>query len=188
MWGRAGRRTLPPMDRTTNGVGVDVVADAATTHGAYTLIDARLAAGASLDPHVVERETIALWVLAGALTVVVDGVPHALAPGDHLRLAPRLPRALRATTDARVLGLIVPAISARLALAAADRSLSADDRAAWLAAADVRLLPRSLWGTGSAARGPRPAHPQRPPAGQVSGTDWGRHPTTGHGRGRKLGP
>ncbi len=163
------------MDRTTDGVGVDVVADAGTTDGAYALIDVRLPAGTSLRPHVVTRETIDLRVLAGDLTVVVDGAPHALTAGDHLRLAPGLPRALRATTTARVLGLVVPGVTAQLARAAADASLCADDRAAWLAAADVRLLPRA-------------PHPQRAAGAQVSGTGWGRDPTTGRGRGPRLRP
>ena len=56
-----------------------------------------------------------------------------------------MPRALVATAATRVLGLIVAAGSEWLAAVVTDASVGVDDRAALLAAAGVRLLPRSLW-------------------------------------------
>jgi quercetin dioxygenase-like cupin family protein len=142
------------MQRHEAAIAVDVVVPGERTGGAYALIDVRLPAGVTLAPHVVDRETIDLWVLDGGLRVVVDGVRHELAAGEHLRLAPRAPRALTATAATRLLGLLVPAGGERLAAVAADPATRPDDRAALLAAADVRLLPRGLWGEPGTPRAP----------------------------------
>ncbi len=129
------------MEQPTDPLAITLVADGETTGGTYALIDVTVPAGTALDAHVVNRETMDLWVLRGVLQVVVDGLSQELTEGDHLRLPPRVARALRAISAARVLALLVPAGAERLAVMAADSSWSVDDRAAWLAASDVRLLP-----------------------------------------------
>ncbi len=125
---------------------VEVVVSEEATAGHYALLDVRMPAGAALAPHVVERETVDVLVLAGALDVVLDGARHRLVGGGHLRLPPAVPRSVAAAEAVRALCLATPAGLGRLAAVVADPSLAPDDRAALLAAAGVRRLPRRLWG------------------------------------------
>lgn len=121
---------------------VDVMAGGAVTSGAYALLDVRAAAGAELSPHVALRHDDLLHVLGGELEVETrDGV-RVLGAGEHVALARRAPRRLRAVTDVHVLVLTVPAGLDDLADLVGE-PVDADDLAALLAAAGVTLLPRA---------------------------------------------
>ena len=141
---------LPAMPPAASRIAIDVVTFAAHTAGAYTLLDVRVDGAMALDPHVVRQEDLLLYVLAGELVVVLDGTRHALSAGDHLAVPRRVPRALRVPSRARVLCLVRPGGTERLAACVADPSVTRDDRAALLAAADIQLLPHRLWGRSAA--------------------------------------
>lgn len=150
MCGRAPSRRLIGMPPAAFPIAVDVVVSTEQTGGAYTLLDVRISGELALDPHVVRQEDLLLYVLAGDLVVVLDGTRYALAAGDHLAVPRRVPRAYRGS-QAHALLLIRPGGGERPALLATDHTLSADDRLALLAAADVQMLPRSLWHAARAA-------------------------------------
>jgi mannose-6-phosphate isomerase-like protein (cupin superfamily) len=146
MSGQGPRSKLRGMPPAAPQITVEVVTSAAQTAGAYSLMDVRVDGGMALDPHVARHEDLLLYILAGDLVVVLDGRRHALTAGDHLAVPRRVPRAVHVPGRVRLLCLARPGGSERLALRAADPSVTRDDRAALLAAADVRLLPLSLWG------------------------------------------
>jgi quercetin dioxygenase-like cupin family protein len=137
---------LPGMPPAASHIAIDVVASAEQTGGAYALMEIQVDGGMALDPHVARQEDLLLYVVAGDLVVVLDGTRHALTAGDHLALPRRVPRAVHVPERARVLCLVRPGRAERLAVCVADPSVTRDDRAALLAAADVQLLPHSLWG------------------------------------------
>ena len=145
---------LPGMPSAATQIAIEVVATAEQTAGAYTLMDVRVDGGMAFDPHVVRQEDLLLYVLAGDLVVVLDGTRHAVTAGDHLALPRRVPRAVHVPARAHVLCLARPGGAERLAVCVADPSVTRDDRAALLAAADVQLLPHSLWGLSAALTGP----------------------------------
>ena len=139
---------MPPV---ASPIAVNVLASAAQTAGAYALLDVRIDGELALDPHVVRQEDLLLYVLTGDLVVVLDGRRYALGAGDHLAVPRRVPRAVHAASPARALCLVNPGGVERLALLVADPAMTADDRLALLAAADVQMLPRGLWPLGDAA-------------------------------------
>lgn len=145
MCGVSPSRKLRGMPPAATPIAVDVVVSAQQSGGAYALLDVRAAGEAALDPHVVRQEDLLLYVLTGDLVVVLDGRRYALAAGDLLTLPRRVPRAVCASSGTRALCLVRPAGDERLAALVADPTVSADDRLALLAAADVQMLPRSLW-------------------------------------------
>ena len=151
MCGVCGWRKLHGMPPVESLIVADVVVCAEQSAGAYALLDIRAAGDLALDPHVVRQEDLLLYVLTGDLVVVLDGRRYALAAGDFLALPRRVPRAVRMSAGARALCLIRPAGAERLASLAADPAVSVDDRLALLAAADVQMLPRSLWRADAAA-------------------------------------
>ena len=151
MWSTAPSRKLLGMPPADVPIVIDVIASTEQTGGAYTLLHVRISGDLALDPHVVRQEDLLLYVLAGDLVVVLDATRHALAAGDHLALPRRVPRAVCGCAGTRVLCLVCPGGVERPALLAAEPTMSADDRLAVLAAADVQMLPRSLWRAGDAA-------------------------------------
>ena len=151
MCGASAWRKLRGMPLVESLIVVDVVVSAQQSGGAYALLDVRAAGDLALDPHVVRQEDLLLYVLAGDLVVVLDGRRYALAAGDLLALPRRVPRAVCFSSGARALCVVRPAGAERLASLAADPAVSADDRLALLAAADVQMLPRSLWRVDDAA-------------------------------------
>lgn len=151
MSGSAPSRKLRGMPPAATPIVVTVVVSARQSGGAYALLDVRAAGDTALDPHVVRQEDLLLYVLTGDLVVVLDGRRYALAAGDLLALPRRVPRALRLSSGTRALCLVTPAGVERLASLAADPAVTADDRLALLAAADVQMLPRSLWRADAAA-------------------------------------
>lgn len=58
----------------------------------------RLAAGQEMSEHTSSARVL-LQVLAGGCEFTLPGAVHVLKPGDLLHLPPRLPHALRATSD-----------------------------------------------------------------------------------------
>lgn len=151
MCGVSASRKLRGMPPAESLIVVDVVVSAAQSGGAYALLDVRAAGDLALDPHVVRQEDLLLYVLAGDLVVVLDGRRYALAAGDLLALPRRVPRAVSVSAGTRALCLVRPAGIERLAAPAADPAVTTDDRLALLAAADVQMLPRSLWRVDAAA-------------------------------------
>ena len=151
MCGVPPSRMLLGMPPAAQPIVIDVVVSADQSAGAYTLLDVRVAGDMALDPHVVRQEDLLLYVLAGDLVVVLDGRRYALAAGDHLAVPRRVPRAVCVSPGTRALCLVRPGGAERLALLAADPAVTTDDRLAPLAAADVQMLPRSLWRIDDAA-------------------------------------
>lgn len=133
---------MPP---AATPIVVTIVVSAQQSGGAYALLDVRASGDTALDPHVVRQEDLLLYVLTGDLVVVLDGRRYALAAGDLLALPRRVPRAVCFASDTHALLLVRPGGAERLASLAADPAVTADDRLALLAAADVQMLPRSLW-------------------------------------------
>ena len=151
MWRAPRWRMLLGMPPAAPQIAVDVVVSAAQTSGTYALLDISVRGDVALDPHVARQEDLLLYVLAGDLVVVLDGRRYALATGDQLAVPRRVPRAVRVVAHARALCLVRPAGAERLALLMTDPAVAADDRLALLAAADVQMLPRSLWCVDDAA-------------------------------------
>lgn len=151
MWRSAAWRILLGMPPAASQIAIDVVASAEQSAGAFASLDVRIGGDTALDPHVVRQEDLLLYVLAGDLVVVLDGTRYALTAGGHLAVPRRVPRAVRIAAGTRALCLLSPAGAEYAAILAADPAVTADDRLALLAVADVQMLPQSLWRIADAA-------------------------------------
>jgi quercetin dioxygenase-like cupin family protein len=129
------------MSRATTPIRVDVIVDGDATGGAYSLLEVRAPAGATLPRHVQRTDDAVLHVLDGEVELVVDGMPTLLRRGAHAVLPHGVPRQVTVRTDARMLLMGTPAGIERLATVLGDPPLGDDDVAALLAAAGVALLP-----------------------------------------------
>ena len=120
---------------------VRVIADGRITHGAYTLLETRAEAGSTTSAHRHEREDQSILVLAGELTVVIDGEPTTLPPGGHALLPREIPHRTVAGPDgAHFLCVCTPAGYEDVVRAIQDARLDPDDLAAVLAAAGVHAV------------------------------------------------
>ena len=106
----------------------------------YVLLEVAAPAGTGLPPHVASREDVVVLVLHGELEVSLAGAPHTLRAGQALALPRDTPRALTATTDARVLCLAAPA-GARLIDLVKPPLPDPEDLAVLLTAAGMVRLP-----------------------------------------------
>ncbi len=124
---------------------VVVLADGATTGGAYALFEVTAPAGATAPRRTHAHEDLSIHVLEGVLDVDVDGRRLAVRPGTSVALPRGVPHsAVVASPRARVLVTCAPAGSERLARLLADPGGSpppgGDDLAALLAMAGVQPL------------------------------------------------
>jgi mannose-6-phosphate isomerase-like protein (cupin superfamily) len=89
---------------------VTVKATAASTGGAYGLIEALLPPGFSPPLHVHHREDESFWVLEGRFTVVCDGRTIAAGPGSYVFVPRDAPHTFVVEGDApgRLLTLLTP--------------------------------------------------------------------------------
>lgn len=125
----------PPL--ADDGQRVHVVASG----GACAVLDVRLAPGAGSPARRHDREDQWLIVVQGELTLVLDGHPTRLRPGDRADVPRGVPHRITAgPAGARLLRVLVPGGYDRLVAALQDPAIGADDRAALLAAAGVHAV------------------------------------------------
>jgi quercetin dioxygenase-like cupin family protein len=135
MLGELNAAAAPPL--ADPGPPLHVIASA----GDYAVLGIRMAPGEVEATHRHDREDQALLVLEGELTVVLDGRPALLAPGDFAHLPRGVPHRLEAgPRGARLLCVCSPGGYEALAAALADPTLTPDDLAALRAAAGVHLV------------------------------------------------
>ena len=87
-----------------------VKATAATTNGAYGLVESLIPAGSSPPLHIHEREDDAFWILEGDVTFRCGDEIFTATPGSYVFLPRNVPHTFRVegTKPARVLTLITP--------------------------------------------------------------------------------
>jgi len=123
------------------GINLNVTVPGRATQGEYALVEAVLADGVEIPPHVAQLEDVILHVLHGELALVVDRNPTTLGTGSTAVLERGVPRRLTATRPTRVLALITPAGLEQLLADIADPATDPDDRAALLAVGGVQAVP-----------------------------------------------
>jgi len=123
------------------GITLNVTVAGHATHGEYALVEAVVADGTEIPPHVAQLEDVILHVLHGELALVVDRKPSTLETGATVVLERGVPRRLTATRPSRVLALITPAGLEQLLAVVADPATDPDDRAALLAVGGVQAVP-----------------------------------------------
>jgi len=123
------------------GITLNVTVAGQATQGEYALVEAVVADGTEIPPHVAQLEDVVLHVLHGELELVVDRRPQTVPTGSTVILERGLPRRLTATRPSRVLALITPAGLEQLLCVVADPDTDPDDRAALLAVGGVQILP-----------------------------------------------
>lgn len=123
------------------GINVNVTVAGHATQGEYALVEAAVADGTEIPPHVAQLEDVVLHVLHGELELVVDRRTWTLKTGASVVLDRGVPRRLTATRPSRVLALITPAGLEQLLTVVADPATDPDDRAALLAVGGVQVVP-----------------------------------------------
>lgn len=123
------------------GINLNVTVAGHATQGEYALVEAVVADGTEIPPHVAQLEDVILHVLHGELALVVDREPSTLGTGATVVLERGVPRRLTATRPTRVLALITPAGLEQLLAVIADPATDPDDRAALLAVGGVQAVP-----------------------------------------------
>jgi len=108
----------------------------------YAVVDLRASAGSAVPPVLNRGLRGVVWVLEGRLAVDAGGDRRELGPGDHLALPGDGACGAEALDDVHLACLLSPAAAAGPVVALAQgRPESADDCAALLAAAGLRLVP-----------------------------------------------
>ena len=123
------------------GITLTVTVAGQATQGEYALVEAVVADGTEIPPHVAQLEDVILHVLHGEVALVVDRRPSTLTTGATVVLERGVPRRLTATRPTRVLALITPAGLEQLLTVVADPATDPDDRAALLAVGGVSTVP-----------------------------------------------
>lgn len=138
---------MSPVELAHAARHVRILSDAASSHGAETVLEITAARGAGLPRHLHGVEDELVWVVGGTLTVTVDDEPaYELGPGDELLLPRGVPHEVRVASDvASWLVICRPGgIEWFLHATASDDGAPLDcwddDVAAHLAAAGIRVL------------------------------------------------
>lgn len=87
-----------PLQTPPRGIDHGIVSQALLVAPGLRATIFRLAAGQEMSEHTSSARVL-LQVLSGGCEFTMQGQVHALKPGDLLHLPPRLPHAVRATSD-----------------------------------------------------------------------------------------
>ena len=81
---------------------------------------AELAAGSNMPEHQHPQEQV-IHILSGRMTLIVNGTPHELAPGDSFYVASNTPHGVETAEETRVLDTFSPPRDEYLAIDEANR-------------------------------------------------------------------
>jgi quercetin dioxygenase-like cupin family protein len=87
---------------------LSILADAASTNGAYTLVEASSPAGAVFPPHVHTHEEETIFMLEGEMEITVGDNVIIAKPGDHVYMPRGIVHALKMVTTTRGIVMFTP--------------------------------------------------------------------------------
>lgn len=86
---------------------LSILADAASTNGAYTLVEASSPVDAVFPPHVHTHEVETIFILEGEMEITVGDSVTVAKPGDHVYMPRGIVHALKMVGSAPTRGLVM---------------------------------------------------------------------------------